>query len=111
MRRCIFAALAAMWLSAGVDATTVVAPTFETLVAQADAIVESEVIDTTSRIAPQRDGAPIVTDVNFGLRKCSKAGRPRRWFSSSTADRSAISASCSWQREPDPSCRQRRSSE
>ena len=72
MRRCIFAALAAMWLSAGVHATTVVAPTFETLVAQADAIVESEVVDTTSRIAPQRDGTPIVTDVYFRVEKVLK---------------------------------------
>ena len=72
MRRCIFAALAAMWLSAGVHATTVVAPTFETLVAQADAIVESEVVDTTSRIAPQRDGTPIVTDVYLRVEKVLK---------------------------------------
>ena len=72
MRRCIFAALAAMSLSVGVRATTVVAPTFEALVAQADAIVESEVVDTTSRIALQRDGAPIVTDVYFRVEKVLK---------------------------------------
>lgn len=72
MRRCIFAALAAISLTAGVRATTVVAPTFEALVAQADAIVESEVVDTTSRIAPQRDGAPIVTDVYFRVEKVLK---------------------------------------
>jgi hypothetical protein len=72
MRRCIFAALAALSLSIGVRATTVVAPTFEALVAQADAIVESEVVDTTSRIAPQRDGAPIVTDVYFRVEKVLK---------------------------------------
>ena len=72
MRRCIFAALAAMSLSAGIHATTVVAPTFEALVAQADAIVESEVVDTTSRFVPQRDGAPIVTDVYFRVEKVLK---------------------------------------
>ena len=72
MRRCIFAALAAMSLSAAVRATTVVAPTFEALVAQADAIVESEVVDTKSRIAPQRDGAPIVTDVYFRVARVLK---------------------------------------
>jgi hypothetical protein len=72
MRSCIFAALAALSLSIGVRATTVVAPTFEALVAQADAIVESEVVDTTSRIAPQRDGAPIVTDVYFRVEKVLK---------------------------------------
>jgi hypothetical protein len=72
MRRCIFAALAAMSLSAAVRATTVVAPTFDALVAQADAIVESEVVDTKSRIAPQRDGAPIVTDVYFRVARVLK---------------------------------------
>ena len=72
MRRCIFAALAAIALSAGVRATTVVAPTFEALVAQADAIVESEVVDTASRIVAQRDGAPIVTDVYFRVEKVLK---------------------------------------
>jgi hypothetical protein len=72
MRRCIFAALAALSLSAGVRATTVVAPTFETLVAQADAIVQSEVVDTKARIVPQRDGAPIVTDVYFRIEKVLK---------------------------------------
>jgi hypothetical protein len=72
MRLCILAALAAMSLSAGVRATTVVAPTFEALVAEADAIVESEVVDTTSRVVPQRDGAPIVTDVYFRVQRVLK---------------------------------------
>jgi hypothetical protein len=72
MRRCIFAALAALSLSSGARATTVVAPTFETLVAQADAIVQSEVVDTKARIVPQRDGAPIVTDVYFRIEKVLK---------------------------------------
>jgi len=72
MRRCMFAALAALSLSSGARATTVVAPPFETLVAQADAIVESEVVDTRARIVPQRDGAPIVTDVYFRIEKVLK---------------------------------------
>jgi len=72
MRLCIFAALAATALAAGARATTVVAPTFEELVAHADAIVESEVVDTTSRLVPQRDGAPIVTDVYFRVEKVLK---------------------------------------
>jgi hypothetical protein len=72
MRRCIFAALAALSLSSGARATTVVAPTFETLVARADAIVQSEVVDTKARIVPQRDGAPIVTDVYFRIEKVLK---------------------------------------
>ena len=72
MRRCMFAALAALSLSSAARATTVVAPTFETLVAQADAIVESEVIDTRAHIVPQRDGAPIVTDVYFRIEKVLK---------------------------------------
>lgn len=42
------------------------------MVAQADAIVESEVVDTTSRFVPQRDGAPIVTDVYFRVEKVLK---------------------------------------
>ena len=68
----MFAAPAALSLLSGARATTVVAPTFETLVAQADAIVESEVIDTTARIVPQRDGAPVVTDVYFRVEKVLK---------------------------------------
>ncbi len=72
MRLCLLAAVAAMSLSAGVRATTVVAPTFEALVAEADAIVESEVVDTTSRVMPQRDGAPIVTDVYFRVQRVLK---------------------------------------
>src|SRR4029079_16566859 len=72
MRLCLLAAVAAMSLSAGVRATTVVAPTFEALVAEADASVESEVVDTTSRVMPQRDGAPIVTDVYFRVQRVLK---------------------------------------
>ena len=72
MRRCMFAALAALSLSSGARATTVVAPTFETLVAQADSIVESEVVDTSARLVPQRDGTPIVTDVYFRVEKVLK---------------------------------------
>jgi len=72
MRRCMFAVLAALSLSAGVRATTVIAPSFDVLIAQADAVVETEVVDTRSRFVAYRDGAPIVTDVYFRVEKVLK---------------------------------------
>jgi hypothetical protein len=72
MRRCALAALVVLSLSSLVDATTVVAPSFEELVAQADVVFEGEVIDTRSRISPERDGSPIVTDVYFRVARVLK---------------------------------------
>jgi hypothetical protein len=72
MRRCALAALVVLSLSSFVDATTVVAPSFEELVAQADVVFEGEVIDTRARISPERDGSPIVTDVYFRVGKVLK---------------------------------------
>ena len=34
--------------------------------------MKSEVVDTSARIVPQRDGAPIVTDVYFRIEKVLK---------------------------------------
>jgi hypothetical protein len=72
MRRCIAAAVAALSLSSGLNATSVIAPSFESLVAQADVVFESEVVDTRSRVSEERDGSPIVTDVYFRVAKALK---------------------------------------
>jgi hypothetical protein len=54
------------------NATTVLAPSFEELVAQADIVFEGEVIETRARVSAERDGSPIVTDVYFRIRKVLK---------------------------------------
>jgi hypothetical protein len=73
MRRCAAAAaLIVLSLSGMVHATTVIAPSFEELIAQADVVFEGEVIDTRARISPERDGSPIVTDVYFRVAKVMK---------------------------------------
>ncbi|HMF94056.1 MAG TPA: hypothetical protein VKE96_07180 [Vicinamibacterales bacterium] len=65
MHRFAGATLIALCLSSSTQATTVVAPSFEQLVSQADIVFEGEVIDTRARIGAARDGSPIVTDVYF----------------------------------------------
>lgn len=72
MQRCAVAALIVLSLSSFVDATTVVAPSFAELVAQADVVFEGEVFDTRARVSPERDGSPIVTDVYFRVGKVFK---------------------------------------
>jgi hypothetical protein len=72
MRRCAVAALVVLSLSSLVEATTVIAPSFEELVAQADVVFEGEVFDTRSRFSAERDGSPIVTDVYFRVAKVLK---------------------------------------
>src|SRR5262245_46636544 len=72
MQRCAVAALIVLSLSSFVDATTVVAPSFEELVAQADVVFEGEVFDTRARVSAERDGSPIVTDVYFRIAKTLK---------------------------------------
>jgi hypothetical protein len=76
MRRCLVAALAALSLSSFVHATTVIAPSFEALVAQADVVFESEVIDARSHLDAGRDGSAIVTDVYFHVEKILKGSAP-----------------------------------
>jgi len=72
MRRCAVAALVVLSLSSFARATTVVAPSFEELVAQADVVFEGEVFDTRARVSAERDGSPIVTDVYFRIAKTLK---------------------------------------
>jgi len=72
MRRFVHATLIALCLSSFAHATTVIAPTFEQLVAQADIVFEGEVIDTRVRIAAARDELPIVTDVYFRVARALK---------------------------------------
>ena len=76
MQRCITAALVALFLSSAVHATTVIAPSFEELIAQADIVIEGEVVDTKSRLETDADGTAIVTDVYFRVDKTLK-GEPR----------------------------------
>jgi hypothetical protein len=59
-------------LAAPVTATTVVAPTFEELVRQAEIVFEGEVIDTNARVSVEREGETITTDVYFRVSKVLK---------------------------------------
>jgi hypothetical protein len=54
------------------EATTVVPPTFEELVAKAEIVFEGEVIDTRSRVSLEREGEAIFTDVYFRVVKVLK---------------------------------------
>ena len=76
MRRCIVAALVALSVSSLAHATTVIAPSFEELVAQADVVFETEVFDTRARFDSDRDGSAIVTDVYFHVDKLLKGNSP-----------------------------------
>ncbi|HKB12489.1 MAG TPA: hypothetical protein VKD69_17630 [Vicinamibacterales bacterium] len=64
--------MAALSLSAFVEATSLIAPSFEELIAQADAVFESEVIDAQAHLLTDRDGEMIVTDVRFRVDKVLK---------------------------------------
>jgi hypothetical protein len=72
VRRCAVAALVALSLSSFVRATTVIAPSFEELVARADVVFEGQVIDTRASFASGRDGSFIVTDVYFRVARAFK---------------------------------------
>src|SRR5258705_11618570 len=52
-------------LPASPQATTVIAPSFEELVREADVVFEGEVIETRSRISVEGGAETIVTDVSF----------------------------------------------
>jgi hypothetical protein len=62
--------------SAALYATTVIAPTFQQLISQADVVFEGEVIDTKSRISTDHDNQTIVTDVYFRVAKVLKGDSP-----------------------------------
>jgi hypothetical protein len=59
-------------LAAPAAATTVVAPTFEQLVARAEIVFEGEVTATQVRVSADREGSPIVTDVTFRVARTLK---------------------------------------
>jgi len=50
-------------------ATTVIAPTFKELVAEADLVFEGQVLETKARMDAREGGAVIVTDVSFRVLK------------------------------------------
>jgi hypothetical protein len=62
----------AMFLPSAVAATTVIPPTFQQLVAQAEIAIESEVIAIQPRLTNERDATPIVTSVTFRVLRTLK---------------------------------------
>ena len=72
MRFRVASAAMCLLLSVSARATTVIAPTFEQLVAQAEAVFEGEVIDTKSRLISHQGNEMIVTDVYFRVSKVLK---------------------------------------
>jgi hypothetical protein len=72
-RKALALALALLLLSPAASfATTVIPPTFQELVREAELVFEAEVIDTKSRISAERDHELIVTDVYFRVSKVLK---------------------------------------
>ena len=59
-------------LTAMVQGTTVVPPSFEQLVGEAEVVFEGEVIDTKARLSREPEGETIFTDVYFRVRKVLK---------------------------------------
>ncbi len=65
MRFKVASAAMCLLLSVSPRATTVIAPTFEELVREADVVFEGEVIETRSRVSVEGGAETIVTDVSF----------------------------------------------
>jgi hypothetical protein len=59
-------------LSASPRATTVIAPSFQELIAEAEIVFEGEVLDTRSRLTVEAGNETIVTDVSFRMIRALK---------------------------------------
>jgi hypothetical protein len=72
MRRCLATLAWLLFASRLATATTVVPPTFEALVAEADAVFEGEVLDVRSQVVASGTSEAITTQVSFRVAKTHK---------------------------------------